>query len=169
MQFLDNSLGKLVKLKMRLDGGISALRGAFNRGRKAADAVDTAAKRVERFRQNMPSLSALIEDRNRTQFAVVYVPTKLAMAESERLLDALDGDRVQVRNLVVNQIIPDKDSEKFVRRVATAQGECIRRLEVAAGNDRRIGLVKVPAFDVEVRGLYALRDMGAELFRDVND
>ena len=117
----------------------------------------------------MPSLSALIEDRNRTQFAVVSVPTKLAMAESERLLDALDGDRVQFRNLVVNQIIPDKDSEKFVRRVATAQGECIRRLEVAAGNDRRIGLVKVPALDVEVRGLHALRAMGAELFRDVND
>ena len=168
-QFLDNLLGKLVKLKMRLDGAISALRGAFSRGRKAADAVDTAAKRVERFRQNMAALSALIEDRDRTQFVVVTVPTKLAMAESERLLDALEGDRVQVRNLVVNQIIPDKDAAKFVRRVATAQDDCIRRLEVAAGKGRRIGLVKVPAFDVEVRGVYALRAMGAELFDEVNE
>ena len=149
---------------MRFDRAISALRGAFSRGRKAADAVDTAAERVERFRQNMASLSALIEGRNRIQFVVVSVRRKLAMAESERLLDALDGDRVQVRNLLVSQIVPDKDSEKFVRRVATAHGECIRRLEVAAGNDRRTGLVKVPAFDVEVRGLYALRAMVLNFF-----
>ena len=49
---------------MRLDGALSALQEAFSRGRKAADAADAAAKRVERVRQNMASLSAFIEDRN---------------------------------------------------------------------------------------------------------
>lgn len=159
--FLDNLLGKLVRLKMRLDAALSALRGAFSR---ANAVVDTAAKRVERFRANMAALSALISNAERTQFVVVSIPTRLAMAESERLLDQLVGDGVRVRNLIVNQVTPNREAAAFVRRIADAQDRCLKRL-ARAGDMRSIGIVRVPAFDVEVRGLYGLRAMGMELFR----
>lgn len=160
-EFLENLLGKLVKLKMRLDAALSALRGAFSR---ANAVVDGAARRVERFRQNMAALSELISDAHRTQFVVVTIPTQLAMAESERLLDQLACDDVRVRNLVVNQVIPNRDAAAFMRRISDAQEKCLERLG-RAGEKRRIGIVRVPAFDLEVRGIYGLTAMGIELFR----
>lgn len=161
--FLDNFLGKLVRLKQRLDSTIDTLRSVLGR-KGTADAVDKAAKGVARFRQNMLELSDLIGDETRTQFVIVTVPTGLAMAESERLIKALKKDGVLTRNLIINQVITDDSAASFVGRIVGGQERCLEELE-QAGADKNIKITRVPFFDVEVRGLYGLRAMAANMFR----
>lgn len=160
--FLDTFLGKLIRLKQKLDSTIDALRNVFGR-KRAADAVDSAAQKLERFRTNMTMLRDLILDSQRTQFVMVTIPTALAMAESERLIKALRKDGVACRNLIVNQVISDESAEKFVGRVIQGQGQCILELE-AAGKEKNIAMTQLPYFDVEVRGLPALRALAAVAF-----
>lgn len=161
-EFLDKFLGKVMRLKMRLDSAIDTLRNVLGR-KDSADAVDRAAQGVSRLRENMAALRELVSDHSRTQFAIVTAPTGLAMVESERLVKSLRKDSVLVRNLVINQVIPDASAEKFVERIVDGQARCVKEL-TEVGEEKGIALTKVPFFDAEVRGLYGLRAMAGSMF-----
>lgn len=49
-------------------------------------------------------LRDLFRNQDATEFCVVTIPTQLAIAESKRLLAALNSQGVAVRNVVVNQV-----------------------------------------------------------------
>lgn len=163
-EFLDTFLGKVIKLKQRLDSAIDSLRNVFGR-KSAADAVDMASEKLEVFRQNMTMLRRLILDGDRTQFVVVTIPTGLAMAESERLIKALRRDGVVVRNLIVNQVIADSSASAFVERIVRGQDDCLADLRNAC-EDKNIHITSVPYFDVEVRGVPGLRALSAVAFEN---
>ncbi|PXF45716.1 putative arsenical pump-driving ATPase [Gracilariopsis chorda] len=147
-EFLDTFLGKVIRLKNRLDSAIDKLRSVIGRKDGKPDAVDKAAKGVQRLRENMEELRDLVRDKQRTQFAVVTVATGLAMAESERLVKSLKKDGVMVKNLIINQIIGDTAATAFVRRIIDNQSKCIEQLR-EAGAEKDIELTEVPYFDVE--------------------
>lgn len=161
-EFLDAFLGKIIRLKERLDSGIEALRSVLGR-KDSADAVDKAAKGVGKLRENMAELRDLVADSARTQFAIVTVPTGLAMAESERLVMSLKRDGVSVRNLIINQVVPDGSAAAFVERIVNEQEKCIGDL-VDGCLEKNISVAEVPYFDVEVRGVYGLKAMAAAMF-----
>jgi arsenite/tail-anchored protein-transporting ATPase len=161
--FLNTFLGKLIRLKQRLDSTLDAMRNVFGK-KSAADAVDSAADRIERFRRSMVMLRDLILDAERTQFVMVTIPTGLAMAESERLVKQLVKDGVTVRNLIVNQVIADDSASTFVRRILHGQDDCLKLLEESCAA-KDIEVTRLPYFDTEVRGLPALRALGMVAFR----
>lgn len=49
-------------------------------------------------------LRDLFKNQDATEFCIVTIPTQLAIAESKRLLEALNAQGVAVRNIVVNQV-----------------------------------------------------------------
>ena len=49
-------------------------------------------------------LRDLFKNQDATEFCIVTIPTQLAIAESKRLLAALNTQGVAVRNIVVNQV-----------------------------------------------------------------
>lgn len=49
-------------------------------------------------------LRDLFRNQDATEFCIVTIPTQLAIAESKRLLAALNTQGVAVRNMVVNQV-----------------------------------------------------------------
>lgn len=163
-EFLDTFLGKVIRLKQRLDSALDTLRNVLGR-KDSADAVDNAARGIGKLRENMEELRKLVANKERTQFAVVTVPTGLAMAESERLVRSLRKDEVEINNLIINQIIPDSSAQAFVDRIIAKQDQCIGDMR-KAGEDKNISLVEVPYFDVEVRGVYGLRAMAGCMFSD---
>lgn len=162
-EFLDRFLGKVMRLKIRLDSAMETLRKVLGR-KESVDAVDRAAQGVARLKENMAALRDLVGDGERTQFAVVTVPTGLAMAESERLVKSLQRDGVGVKNLVINMVLGESSAGKFVRRVVDGQEACVEELN-EAGEEKGIEMTEVPFFDVEVRGLYGLRAMADCMFQ----
>ncbi|CAN8074668.1 unnamed protein product, partial [Agarophyton chilense] len=162
-EFVDKFLGKVIRLKNRLDSVIDKLRSVLRRKDNREDVVDKAARNIQKLRDNMVELRELVRDQDRTQFALVTVATGLAMAESERLVKSLREDEVCVKNLIINQVIGEAAAESFVKRVMANQSKCIEELRVV-GDDLDIELTEVPYFDVEVRGTYALQAMARSLF-----
>lgn len=49
-------------------------------------------------------LRDLFKNQDATEFCIVTIPTQLAIAESKRLLEALNTQGVAVRNIVCNQV-----------------------------------------------------------------
>lgn len=168
-EFIDAFLGRVLRLKARLDGALKKVKSLFGGGKKSQDAAEAdladASDAVDRFRRNMTALRAVIQDQEATQFAVVTIPTALAVAESERLVGALRADGVAVANVIVNLVLPDTAAEPYVRRLVRGQQGCLEKLrEASAAKD--VAVTQVPFFDVEVRGEYGLRAMGEVMFAD---
>jgi len=168
-EFIDAFLGRVLRLKARLDGAINKVKGLFGGGKKGEEAADasltSASAAVDRFRRNMTALRAVIQDQEATQFVVVTIPTALAVAESERLVSALRTDHVAVANVIVNLVLPASAAEPYVRRLVKGQTGCLEKLRTAV-KEKGVAVTQVPYFDVEVRGEFGLRAMGEVMFSD---
>lgn len=166
-EFLDSFLGKISALKSRLDRGLSALKSVLGGGGSTdddvKDNVEKAARNIDSFRRNMVRLNEIIRSNDICQFVIVSIPTALAMAESQRLVQALNKDGIAVNNLVVNQVVPDSLAEAYASRVASQQDSCVEQLDQKC-EEWSMTMIKVALFDAEVRGIYGLRALATSLF-----
>lgn len=184
-KFLDGLLGKLIKLRLKLSGLAATLQSFLGseqaQQRKAA--IDTAAERLERFREQMARLQSRLRNPDDTSFVVVTVPTKLGVAESQRLVQELGQQGVRVTDIVANQCVGGLDLgntealEKYYERRRQGQGKWLDRLTQAVeevsqseeyqsnGPPTTIHVNQVPFFDVELVGVPALAYVGAQVYQ----
>jgi arsenite-transporting ATPase len=108
-QFLNGLLGKLVKLRVKLSGLTSTLQAFLGDtgAKERAQTMDTAMDRLETFQTKITNLEQRLKDDSLTSFLVVTIPTKLAVAESKRLVTELTSQGIAVKNIVINQCVGD--------------------------------------------------------------
>lgn len=163
--FLEGLLEKVARVKARIDGLLNTFRNLGGRSDKDNDADKAGERGLQAFRQNMAKLKHLITNAEETQFVVVTAPTALAVAESERLVSNLEKDGVAVRNIIVNQVIPNGAARRYVQTVVKQQAARVAELrDVNGAADKPVDVVEVPYFDVEVRGVYGLQALGHPMF-----
>ena len=114
-QFLDGLLGKLIKLRMKLAGITSTLQSLFGdrEASQRAQTIDNALDKLEAFKAKIAGLRDRLKDQELTSFAVVTVPTKLGVAESERLIKELTSQGVAVSDVIVNQCLGEIGSKSY--------------------------------------------------------
>ncbi|KAH7683986.1 arsenite-transporting ATPase protein [Dioscorea alata] len=155
--FLDASIGKILKLKKKLTSATSAIKSVF--GQEEQPAQD-ASDKLEQLRERMAKVRELFRDNESTEFVIVTIPTVMAVSESSRLHASLKKENVPVRRLVVNQILPPSSSDcKFC---AMKRKDQMRALDMIQ-NDPELSSLRIiesPLVDVEIRGVPALRFMG---------
>ena len=88
--FLDASLGKLVRLRAKLTAAADTVKSVFSGGK--APPKDAAVAKMEELRARMDAARALFHDADSTQFVIVTVPTVMAAAESARLAGSLRAE-----------------------------------------------------------------------------
>jgi arsenite-transporting ATPase len=107
--FLDGLLGKLIELRLKLSGIASTLQGLFgnasNDAMQKQKTLDNALNKLESFRTRISSMRSQLQDRKKTNFLVVTVPTVMGVAETERLIKELNSQGVSVTDVVVNQCV----------------------------------------------------------------
>ena len=181
--FLDRFIDRLLTIRARFDGasalmgGAGAVLGGLGNmvgglggvvppppPPPGADATEGGAvAALKDFQQQMRELQELLHDPAITEFAIVTIPTALALTESERLLLALRDEGIAVRSAIVNRLINEDAADSYLEQLAKGQQGCLGELnELAARCD--VDVTPVPYFDVEVRSAYGLRAMGAALF-----
>ena len=183
-QFLDGFLGKLINLRLKLSGLASTLQSFLGseqaQQRKAT--IDAAVERLEKFRNQMSRLQSRLRSADDTNFVVVTVPTKLGVAESERLVGELSQQGVRVTDIVANQCVAGLDKgnadalTRYYERRRQGQTKWIERLTQgvesvsasqeyqANGPGTKIAVNTLPFFDVELVGVPALAYVGAQSF-----
>ncbi|KAK9124215.1 hypothetical protein Sjap_013817 [Stephania japonica] len=153
--FLDASIGKILKLKQKLASATSAIKSVFGKEEKQEDASD----KLEKLRERMKKVRDLFRDTDSTEFVIVTIPTVMAISESSRLHSSLKKESVPVKRLIVNQILPPSASDcKFCAMKRKDQNRAIEMI----GDDPELSglrLIKAPLVDVEIRGVPALKFM----------
>ncbi|XP_010552953.1 PREDICTED: ATPase ASNA1 homolog 2 [Tarenaya hassleriana] len=154
--FLDASIGKILKLKHKISSATSAIKSVFGQEENRPDAAD----KLERLRERMVKVRELFRDTEATEFVIVTIPTVMAVSESSRLRASLMKESVPVKRLIVNQILPPTSSDcKFC---AMKRKDQMRALEMIR-NDQELSsleLIESPMVDMEIRGVPALRFLG---------
>eukprot|EP00471_Norrisiella_sphaerica_P008788 CAMPEP_0184494772 /NCGR_PEP_ID=MMETSP0113_2-20130426/29544_1 /TAXON_ID=91329 /ORGANISM="Norrisiella sphaerica, Strain BC52" /LENGTH=902 /DNA_ID=CAMNT_0026880663 /DNA_START=166 /DNA_END=2874 /DNA_ORIENTATION=+ len=127
--------------------------------------------RLQKLQDSMTQVTNLLKDRDQSQFCIVTIPTILAVAETERLVDALEEQKIRVSHVIANQVVAseNEDSDKaYINRVSYEQGIMMKRVDKLA-ETRGLNVVKAPYFDAEVRSVYGLKMLGDTLFEEGNN
>jgi arsenite-transporting ATPase len=150
--------------------------GVASRGNRAEqlESAGTAAKsQLLSFQLQMYDLEDLFANPYQTEFLIVTVPTELAARESVRLLNDLTFEApempIKVRNIVVNQVLKDDDSDAntFLSHVSDGQAYSIDSLSQALSTmDKTPVITKVKYLDTEPRGVFGLKVLGDALVRE---
>ncbi|TYI62435.1 hypothetical protein E1A91_D10G243500v1 [Gossypium mustelinum] len=154
--FLDASIGKILKLREKIASATSAIKSVFGQEETRQNAAD----KLEQLRERMVKVRDLFRDTDSTEFVIVTIPTVMAVSESSRLRASLSKENVPVRRLIVNQILPPSAFDcKFC---AVKRKDQMRALDMIR-NDPKLSslkLIQSPLVDMEIRGVPALKFMG---------
>ncbi|XP_073267954.1 ATPase GET3B isoform X2 [Populus alba] len=155
--FLDASIGKILKLRQKITSATSAIKSVF--GQEQTTQQD-AADKLEQLRERMIKVRELFRDTDSTEFVIVTIPTVMAINESSRLRASLKKENVPVKKLVVNQILPPSATDcKFCAMKRKDQSRALDMIQ----NDPELSnltLIQAPLVDVEIRGVPALKFLG---------
>ncbi|ESW15726.1 hypothetical protein PHAVU_007G096800 [Phaseolus vulgaris] len=154
--FLDASIGKILKLRQKIASATSAIKSVFGQENTQQNSAD----KLEKLRERMLKVRELFRDTDSTEFVIVTIPTVMAVSESSRLSASLKKENVPVKRLVVNQILPPSPSDcKFC---AMKRKDQMRALDLIQ-NDPELSsllMIQAPLVDVEIRGVPALKFLG---------
>lgn len=154
--FLDASIGKILKLRQKIASATSAIKSVFGQEGTRQDAAD----KLEKLRERMIKVRDLFRDTDSTEFVIVTIPTVMAVSESSRLSASLKKESVPVKRLIVNQILPPSASDcKFCSMKRKDQTRALDMIQ----NDPELSsllMIQAPLVDVEIRGVPALKFLG---------
>ncbi|XP_019434386.1 PREDICTED: ATPase ASNA1 homolog isoform X2 [Lupinus angustifolius] len=154
--FLDASIGKILKLRQKIASATSAIKSVFGQEGNPKNAAD----KLEKLRERMIKVRDLFRDTDSTEFVIVTIPTVMAVSESSRLSASLKKENVPVKRLVVNQLLPPSASDcKFCAMKRKDQKRALDMIQ----NDPELSsllMMEAPLVDVEIRGVPALKFLG---------
>ncbi|KAL8551564.1 hypothetical protein ACS0TY_000600 [Phlomoides rotata] len=154
--FLDASIGKILKLRQKIASATSAIKSVFGQEENRPDSAD----KLEKLRERMIKVRDLFRDTNSTEFVIVTIPTVMAISESSRLCASLKKESVPVKRLVVNQILPASTSDcKFCAMKRKDQARALSSIE-SDPELSSLTMIEAPLVDVEIRGVPALQFLG---------
>jgi arsenite-transporting ATPase len=156
--FVDASVGKIIRLRAKLTSAADAVRSIVTGGAKAGP--DPAVQKLDAIREEMEAARALFRDERSTEFIIVTIPTAMAAAESARLAAALRKERVPLRTVVVNQVLPAGAGEAYLARRRADQRRALDRVSNDAMGLGSLQVVEAPLLDLEVKGVAALQYFG---------
>ncbi|GAX82278.1 hypothetical protein CEUSTIGMA_g9707.t1 [Chlamydomonas eustigma] len=151
--FLDASIGKLVRLRQKLSDTTGAVKSFFT-GQAAEK--DPAVVKLEELKERMAEARDLFRNESSTEFVIVTIPTVMAVSESCRLAGSLKKEGVPLHTIVVNQVVQASATEKFLASRRADQQRALDHLKEDAGLNQ-LQLVTGPLLDLEVRGVPALQ------------
>eukprot|EP00188_Purpureofilum_apyrenoidigerum_P000026 Plantae.Rhodophyta-Purpureofilum_apyrenoidigerum.ctg10110.p2 GENE.Plantae.Rhodophyta-Purpureofilum_apyrenoidigerum.ctg10110~~Plantae.Rhodophyta-Purpureofilum_apyrenoidigerum.ctg10110.p2 ORF type:complete len:388 (+),score=98.10 Plantae.Rhodophyta-Purpureofilum_apyrenoidigerum.ctg10110:103-1164(+) len=160
--FMNSFLGKIISMKAKFGNMMNQMKSMF--GGDNGDGLDT--REIDEMKKSMQVVRDLFKDERQTEFIVATIPNMMAIAESMRLIDELHKESIPVHYVFVNQIQPENDHCAFC---STRRKEQQANLAYVEKTFAGMKLSKVQFFDREIRGSYALRAMGGQLFETEED
>jgi len=142
----------------RLADRVSRLRDRFGWLAGGNDGPDE----LRSFQFRMIELQDLFTDHQRTSFAVVSIPTNLALEETKRLLVNLDEQDIRVGMVIMNRILNAQRSQQGLAALLATQQASLEKFDALAQREG-ITATRVPYLDREVQGIYGLRYFASNL------
>lgn len=159
--FLDVSIGKLVRLRQKLSTVPNAITSLFRSGDQPQD---PAVEKLEQLKARMEEAKQLFHNQRTTQFVIVTIPTVMAAAESARLAKALKKEGVPLKSIIINMVLQANATDKFMAARRADQQRSLDRVKTQAPLSE-LELIEGPLSDLEVRGVPALTYFGNQVWK----
>jgi len=117
---------------------------------------------IENQRSDIRRVRTLLTDARTTEFVPVTIPQPMSIVEVEKLVQTLLKDRVPIKNVIVNQVVPERECP-FCASMRQQQHSCVQDLEQTFAS---FNLVKVPLLPHQIRGQQRLMEYARILFED---
>ncbi|MFW9830540.1 MAG: ArsA family ATPase [Candidatus Thorarchaeota archaeon] len=156
-EMLDSFFGKLIKMRVRFSNLFGRLKSVFGRGESEQD---QSLEQLERLKETISASRGELSDPSRTSFVIVMIPEAMAVAETERLLQALYEFQIPSNNIVVNMVFPDIPDCSFCKSRKAMQRTYLAQIRDIYDD---FIITEVPLFAEEIRGLPSLRRLATLL------
>jgi arsenite-transporting ATPase len=145
---LDKGLGKIMKLKNQFSGLFSQLQNMMSGTQTNADEMQD---KMEHTKKIIADVNEQFRNPELTTFICVCIPEFLSLYETERLVQELTKYKIDVDNIIINQVLfPDKGSGcGFCNARVNMQQKYINQI-----NDlyEDFHIIKLPMLKHEIRG-----------------
>ncbi len=114
------------------------------------------------LKKTVKRIESILRDNTQCEFIPVCIPEAMAVLETNRLLADLTKLGIYSRQMIINNMMVDEDSE-FCRRKKAGQAKYLQEITETYS---QLNIAKVPMFPEEIKGLEALNHLQLFLFND---
>lgn len=154
----DNALGKLDGLRQRLTPMLNMVSSGDPNAQRN---IQRAEEELEKWKKGLIEVTNILNDQERTTFICVAIAEFLSVYETERLVQQLCELNINVRNVLVNQLMSPKQTNIFevLKTRSRMQKKYLDQVdELYPPEDFHI--TYMPLLPREVRGIDALKQYG---------
>ena len=108
---LGKSLEKMIQIKSQFNSVLDGIGSMFN-GFSFDSMFDKLFANLNELRKNLTLIAEMFTDPDKTTFIAVAIPEFLSVYETERLINSLFDSGIDIRNVVVNQVLWDEEEGK---------------------------------------------------------
>ncbi|MBI4182114.1 MAG: ArsA family ATPase [Candidatus Aenigmarchaeota archaeon] len=146
---LDSWIGKVLAIRQQLQGMLGMFRKLLgDEPAGTGDYLEVLKERIARARE-------VLTDPARTHFILVLIPEAMSVLESRRALRTLEGHRIPVERVMVNQLLPPGGCGLCAQRRRQQQAR-LQEIRKAF----RLPVAEVTLLPEEVRGKRMLTQVG---------
>ena len=155
-EVMDSMVGRLFRIRSQIQGVFGSVAGVFGE-----DDDESEGDKLEKMKERVKRVREKLVDPEQTEFRVVMVPERMAVLETERLIERLSRFDIPVGTVVVNKVMEDVNEDcEFCLDRWEVQKE---NLEEAEEKFDDMETVHLPLMREEVRGTDALEKVGGRL------
>ncbi len=160
-EVMDSMVGRIMKIRNQVKGVI----GSFKSMLGGEDSKGFDQESLERFKERIEDIREQLRDPDKTDFRVVLTPERMAILETQRLIEQLTRFEIPVRTVVINRVMKDINPDcEFCQSRHEVQQE---NLQEAAHMFRDLDIQQVPLMEGEVRGIDSLEKVADSLELDI--
>lgn len=128
-------------------------------GRSVEDEADRFLKKQKK---RIERIKTALMDVQETQFDVITIPEAMSVDETKRFVKILETYKIPINHIIINRVVPINNCKFCVSR-RKEQLKYIRELEKEFF---RYGIIEIPLFPNEIRGLDKLANFSQALFKE---
>jgi len=108
---MDSTMGTLLNMREQLRSVTSTVSSMLGRGDEEADDDHSYTEQMSDLQARMEAVAERLRDGERTEFRVVTIPERMAITETERLLEELDSSDIAVEQVLANKVLVDPSED----------------------------------------------------------
>ena len=146
---IGKSMEKILELKLQFSPVIDSMGGVL--GSDFDQKLNKFFNNMNNLKDFMQKVSDRFKDAERTTFIAVCIPEFLSVYETERLVEILFKENIEIRNVVVNQVLMCEDPNKckMCKSRIKMQKKYLGKIEEMFED---FHIIKVPLQKNEIRG-----------------
>ena len=146
---IGKSMEKIMELKLQFSPVIDSVGGVL--GPEIDQKLNKFFTKMIELKDHMQKISDRFKDAEKTTFIAVCIPEFLSVYETERLVESLFKENIDIRNVVVNQVLmcDNPDKCKMCKSRTKMQKKYLEKIEEMFED---FHIIKVPLQKNEIRG-----------------